>query len=90
MSQMSTKAVFRCKYCGRPVYVTMLRTTQPDPDASMLNGFMRNLDKIAHVCPQCRKKQHYYQEQGLGNAFDRGQFAFIDFDRLERLARKHE
>ena len=90
MSQMSTTAVFRCKYCGRPVYVRELRTTQPDPDAKLLNSFMANLDKIAHICPRCRKKRQYYAKQGRVEEFDRGHYALIDFDRLERLARKHE
>lgn len=89
MSQMSTTAVFRCDYCGRPVYVRELRTTQPDPNGEMLNGFMRNLDKIARICPDCRKKRQYYAAQGRVKEFDSGMYAPIDLDRLERLIKKN-
>jgi hypothetical protein len=89
MSQMSTTAVFQCKYCFRPVYVSELRTTTPDPNGELLNEFMRNLDKIAHVCPECRKKLKYYESQGRADEFYSGAFVTIDLDRLERLVKKN-
>ena len=90
MSQMSTTAVFRCDYCGRPVYVRELRTTRPDPDGELLNDFMRNLGKIARICPACRKQMHYQGSQGRLDDFMRGEFTTITLDRLERLLKKHE
>ena len=90
MSQMSTTAVFKCDYCGRPVYVRELRTTKPDPNGELLGDFMHNLGKIARICPACRKKLAYYQSQGRADEFYRGEFVTIDWDRLERLAKKHE
>lgn len=67
-----------------------LRTTQSDPNAELLNDFMRNLKKIARICPKCRKKLAYYEKQGRAKEFMSGAFVAIDFDRLERLAKKHE
>jgi hypothetical protein len=90
MSQMSTTAVFKCDYCGKPVYVRELRTAKPDPNGELLGDFMRNLGKIARICPSCRKKLAYYQKQGRQDEFMRGAFVNIDFDKLERLAKKHE
>lgn len=86
MSQMSTKAVFKCKYCGRPVYVPELRTTKPDPHGQLLDQFMKNLHKIAKVCPRCRNKLHYLQSQGREKEFWSGQIVPIDIDKLNKLA----
>jgi len=71
MSQMSTVPVFKCKYCGKPVYVTMLHTTQPDPTTKQLEGFMRNLKKIA-MCNSCKRKYNYMAAQGRSEEFIRG------------------
>lgn len=79
MSQMSTTAVLKCKYCGRPVYVTQLRTTKADPDAELLNEFMHNLNKLA-MCRTCRKKYNYYSQQGRSEEFLRGMISPIDLD----------
>ena len=80
MSQMSTTAVLKCKYCGRPVYVTELRTSQPDPDAEMLNGFMKNLEKIA-ICPRCQRAYNYMAKEGRSDEFLRGMLSPIDLTR---------
>ena len=87
MSQMSTVPVFKCKYCGKMVRVTELRTTQPDPDGEMLNSFMRNLDKIAQICPECRKKRDYLASQGRGEDFYKGVTVPIDIDAIIRQAK---
>jgi len=79
MSQMSTTAVLKCKYCGKPVYVTDLRTLRPDPDAELLNEFMHNLNKLA-ICPKCQKKYNYYSSQGRSEEFLRGMISPIDLD----------
>lgn len=68
MSQMSTTAVLRCKYCGAPVTVNLLRTTQPDPHGELLGEFMRNLSKIA-MCNTCKNKYNYYASQGRVEEF---------------------
>jgi hypothetical protein len=76
---MSTKAVLRCKYCGRPVIVTMLRTTQPDPSTRQLGEFMSNLNKIA-ICPRCKNKYNYMASQGRSDEFLRGMLSPINLD----------
>jgi hypothetical protein len=81
---MSTTAVFKCKYCGKPVYVRELRTTKPDAGGELLNEFMVNLNKIAHICPQCRKKLEYYRSQGREEEFYKGAGVSIDLDEMVR------
>ena len=91
MSQMSTVPVFKCMYCGRNVRVPELRTIRPDPEAELLNQFMRNLDKIAHICPECRKKRQYYASQGRVEEFDRGMAVPIDLDSIvQRMIKLHD
>jgi hypothetical protein len=79
---MSTVPVFRCKYCGRPVYVTSLRTSQPDPDGELLGEFMQNLKKIA-MCRTCRAKYNYMAEQGRSDEFIKGMLSPINLDNLK-------
>lgn len=71
MSQMSTVPVFKCKYCGRPVYVTFLATSEPDPDATQLLGFMHGLKKIA-MCNSCKRKYNYMAQEGRSEEFIKG------------------
>ena len=80
MSQMSTVPVFRCKYCGKAVYVTELRTTKSDPDAEMLYEFMRNLKRIA-ICNSCKRKYNYMASQGRADEFLTGMLSPIDLDK---------
>lgn len=76
MSQMSTQAVLKCKYCGKKIVVTQLSTSKPDPQAEQLYEFMNNLEKIA-ICPSCRKKYNYYAKQGRSDEFLRGMLSPI-------------
>jgi len=76
MSQMSTTAVLRCKYCGRPVYVTELSTTRPDPNTEELSEFISNLHRIA-MCPRCQKAYNYYASVGRLEEFLHGATAPI-------------
>ena len=62
MSQMNTVPVFKCRYCGTPVYVTGLKTSTPDPDGTKLEELMRGLQRIA-LCNSCRKKYNYLAER---------------------------
>ncbi len=68
MSQMNTVPVFKCRVCGKPLAVTMLRTTKPDTDGQMMNQLMANLHKIA-ICNDCRLRMEYLQKNNRGNEF---------------------
>lgn len=68
MSKMSTTAVLKCKYCGKPVLVTDLSTSHPDPNAEQLGEFMQNLSKIA-MCDNCRARYNYMAAQGRAGEF---------------------
>jgi len=85
MSKMSTIPVFKCKYCGRPVYATQLETTIPDPSTTMLTEMMSNLSKIA-ICDNCLAAYNYFAGQGRSEEFIRGVISPINLD----TKRQHE
>ena len=63
MSKMSNQAALTCTQCGRPMLLTMLETTSPDPDSEMLIALMRTIAQ-AGMCPACRKKLNHEVAQG--------------------------
>lgn len=91
MSQMATTPVYACRACGKPVAVTVLRTTVDDPQATLLKSFMAHLHEIAY-CKECRKKQIYLQSQGRGNEFlvnPKGViYAVVDDTKIDYYGRK--
>ena len=68
MAQMATVPVFKCRACGRPVYVTHLSTTGADPKAELLKDLMQGLSKVA-LCKYCQMKRNYYATQGREEEF---------------------
>jgi hypothetical protein len=83
MSQMNTVPVFKCKYCGKPVYVTSLRTSKPDPDAELLLELMRGLEKIA-MCKSCQRKYNYMAKEGRSEEFIKGMLSPINLDNYKK------
>jgi len=71
MSTMSTQPVFMCRRCGRPVVVTLLQTTRPDPDGTQLEQLMKGLGKIA-LCDFHQAQKNYYASIGRSDDWERG------------------
>lgn len=63
MSQMATIPVYKCRVCGKPVYVTHLSTQGADPNAEKLKMLMQGLSKIA-LCDYHRAKRNHFATQG--------------------------
>ena len=68
MSQMSTVPVFACRVCGKPVYVTALKTLQDDPDGKLLEQLMKGLSDIA-FCPEHRRQWNYFASRNRADEF---------------------
>lgn len=71
MSQMNTKPVLLCRRCGRPLVVSHLSTSKPDPSGEELHGLIANLSKIA-LCDYHRRQRDYYIMQGRGEDWEKG------------------
>jgi hypothetical protein len=61
--KMATIPVFKCRACGKPVYVTNLQTTMDDPDGSILRSMMQGLSKVA-LCDFHARQRAWYAKQG--------------------------
>ena len=68
MSQMSTVPVFACRVCGKPVYVTSLRTIGEDPDGKLLETLMKGLSDVA-LCPEHRRQWNYFASRNRADEF---------------------
>lgn len=66
MSQMATVPVYACRYCGKPVYVTLLCTKTDDPNAALLQKLMGGLQDIA-MCRECRRRWNWLASQNRAN-----------------------
>jgi len=90
MAQMSTIPVFRCKYCGKPVYFTECRTATPDPEGELLGELMRATARNP-ICPKCQKVYNYYASQGRSDEFIRGMLSpiTINSNKNERILKQH-
>jgi len=63
MSKLSTMPVIRCVWCGAPIVVTDLHTTQSDPDGELLHQMMISLSKHA-MCDNCKARYNYLAKEG--------------------------
>jgi hypothetical protein len=63
---MKLTPVYKCRVCGKPVYVTLLDTTRPDPDGKLLFALMAGLEKVALCNWHQRQKNWYASQNRLG------------------------
>ena len=71
MSQLNVKPVLLCRRCGRPLVVSHLSTTNPDPDGRELHALSQNISKIA-LCEFHRRQRDWYIMQGRGEDWEKG------------------
>lgn len=62
MSTMRLIPVFKCRVCGKPVFVTLLDTARPDPDGRLLHVLMAGLERVA-LCGFHQKQKNWYASQ---------------------------
>lgn len=63
MAQMATIPVYKCRVCGKPVYVVHLSTTGVDESAEMLKRLMQGLSNIV-LCKYHQMQRNWYASQG--------------------------
>jgi hypothetical protein len=63
MSKLSTIPVLRCIHCGRPIKLTNLSTTEPDPDGTALLELMKDIAESA-LCRLCQNQYSYLAKEG--------------------------
>ena len=68
MSQLSTVPVFACRVCGKPVYVTSLRTVRDDPDGKILEALMKGLADVA-LCQEHQRQWNWYASRNRADEF---------------------
>lgn len=61
--------VFKCRVCGKPVFVTLLDTTRPDPDGVLLHKLMGGLAKVA-LCNWHQRQKNWYASQNRLEEWD--------------------
>jgi len=54
--------VFKCRVCGKPVFVTLLDTARPDPDGVVLHSLMAGLERVA-LCNWHQRQKNWYASQ---------------------------
>ena len=71
MSVLKTEPMVRCRYCGRPVVIEHLSTTQPDPDGSKLHALFKSVAAKA-MCDDCHMKYIWYAANDRSEDFEKG------------------
>lgn len=70
MAQFSTKPVFMCKRCGRPLVLTSGGSFN-DPEGALLHVIAKAAAENA-LCAECNAKKMWYARQGRLSDWEAG------------------